>query len=220
LIVAALMIGSTLALTEALARRPEGSPEKPLVGLPSRLGDRWRGRDLPLSNRDLEMLQLSDYVNRVYSTDGAGEPVELYIGYYQNQRTGSTYHSPLNCLPGSGWQVAESGYERVPGTDLRVKKLLIEKELRRSIVLYWYYDRGRVITSEYSAKAYLIWDAITKNRTDGALVRIVVPVATRPEAAAERALAFLSELWPSLQEHLSPALVDASGRASPAAPPS
>ena len=32
-------------------------------------------------------------------------PVDLYIGYYGQQHQSSTIHSPLNCLPGSGWQV-------------------------------------------------------------------------------------------------------------------
>ena len=45
---------------------------------------------------------------------------------------------------------------------------MIEKGFDKQLILYWYQDRGRVVASEYDAKAYLIWDAMTKNRTDGA----------------------------------------------------
>ena len=201
--VAALLIGTTWAFMGVRARLPETAPANPLVGLPQSMG-RWTSvRDLPLNARELELLKLSDYVSRVYASEPAGEgPVLLYVGYYRSQRSGSTYHSPLNCLPGAGWQIAESGYVSVPGRGIEVKRLVIEKELRRDVVLYGYVDRGRVITSEYAAKAYLIWDGLKWNRTDGALVRISAPVTSTPEEATARALGFLADLWPLLQERL------------------
>jgi EpsI family protein len=200
---AALLIGTTLAFTEVRAQKPETAPATPLVGLPESMG-RWiMVRDLPLSDKDLDLLKLSDYVSRAYASETPGEgPVLLYVGYYRSQRTGSTYHSPLNCLPGSGWQIAESGYVAVPGRGFEVKRLVIEKELRRDVVLYGYVDRGRVITSEYAAKAYLVWDGLKWNRTDGALMRISAPVTSTPEEATARALAFLTDFWPFLQERL------------------
>ena len=205
LALATLMVGATLAFTEARARRPETAPEKPLADLPRSLGGRWTlARDLPLSERDLQLLKLSDYVSRVYvSAETGSAPVLLYIGYYRSQRTGTTYHSPLNCLPGSGWQIEDMSYVPVPGHDgLRVKRLIIEKDQKRDLVLYWYQDRGRIVTNEYAAKAYLLWDGFKWNRTDGALVRITAPILTTPEEATERALRFAIDLWPVLEERL------------------
>lgn len=201
--VAALLIATTLVFTQVRARLPETTAATPLVGFPHSMGRWTMVRELPLSAKDLDLLKLSDYVSRAYASDASGEgPVLLYLGYYRSQRTGSTYHSPLNCLPGSGWQIAESGYVAVPGRGIEVKRLVIEKELRRDVVLYGYVDRGRVITSEYAAKAYLIWDGLKWNRTDGALMRISAPVISTPEEATARALAFLTDLWPLLQERL------------------
>ena len=52
-------------------------------------------------------------------------------------------------------------------------------------MLYWYQSRGRVVGSEYWSKIYLVLDAARYNRTDAALVRVVVPVADgSPEAEA------------------------------------
>ncbi len=131
-------------------------------------------------------------------------PAWLYVGYYQSQRTGATYHSPQNCLPGAGWQFVESTYlpVTVGGSVVTINQVVIQKGLDKQVILYWYHDRGRVIASEYWAKAYLLWDAATRNRTDGALVRISVPVVTTTDDAVEHARGFLRDLWPSLLEFM------------------
>ena len=41
---------------------------------------------------------------------------------------------------------------------------------------YWYQSRDRVVASEYSAKGYVMTDALRDNRTDSALIRVIVPV--------------------------------------------
>ena len=139
------------------------------------------------------------------TNNGATSPVWLYVGFYQSQRTGSTYHSPKNCLPGGGWQFMESDQVPVPvpgAGSININKVLIQKGLDQQVILYWYQDRGRVIASEYAAKGYLIWDAMTKNRTDGALVRISVPVTSTTEEAYQQAVAFLQDIWPVLQDYM------------------
>ena len=83
-----------------------------------------------------------------------------------------------------------------------MNQVLIEKGLDKQVILYWYQDRGRVAASEYWAKAYLIWDAMTKNRTDGALVRISLPVTKSAEEAYQEGFAFMRDIWPSLHEYL------------------
>ena len=64
----------------------------------------------------------------------------------------------------------------VQGSPLAVNRVQIAKGDHRQLVYYWFQQRGRVVTNEYLVKWYLLWDALTKNRTDGALVRLVVNV--------------------------------------------
>jgi EpsI family protein len=210
-VVAALMLAGTWAF---LARASHGEPvvtRRPLGSFPMTLAGRWRGQAEELGKRELELLRLSDYLLRVYTLESARpaptapSQISLYVGYYQSQRSGATYHSPQNCLPGAGWSMTQVGPMAVPapgGGTASVKRAVIEKGLERQLILYWYQDRGRIIDSEYWAKAYLIWDAATKDRTDGALVRITVPVVGSLESAEEHALAFLRDAWPVLGEHL------------------
>jgi EpsI family protein len=83
-----------------------------------------------------------------------------------------------------------------------VNRIVIEKGFDRQLILYWYQDRGRIISSEYAAKGYLILDATTRNRTDGALVRISTPVVGSEEEAFRHAVEFVQSLFPALAAHL------------------
>jgi EpsI family protein len=165
-----------------------------------------------MDERVLGRLGLSDHVMRAYLQGGrpragaeASAPVWLYVGYYASQRTGSTYHSPRNCLPGAGWQLGPirrvSGL--IPGRPTAmVNRVAIEKDFERQLILYWYQDRGRVIASEYDAKLHLVWDAVTRNRTDGAFVRLSTPVLVSEDEAFARLRRFVEATWPTLAERL------------------
>ena len=175
-------------------------------GFPLHL-EQWSGRQLELDTKVLEVLRVNDYVLRQYR-DAQGLPLELYIGYYKSQRQGATYHSPKNCLPGSGWTFLYTGkaYLQVAQRSeppVEINQFIIQKGLDKQLVLYWYQDRGRIITSEYWAKLYMIWDAMRRHRTDGAFVRITIPFAAESEArAVMQGRAFAETIFPLLHEYL------------------
>lgn len=170
----------------------------PLSSVPLTLAH-WRGTDIPMEPDVLDLLRVSDYVNRVYSPD-IGPEISLYVGYYASQGTGDQIHSPKNCLPGSGWQPVRSmvtelalGSRKVPAN-----LYVVEQNGERQVVLYWYQSGGRVLASEYWAKFYMIADAMRWNRTDGALVRVVVPVQAGESLARQQAVQFAEALLPPL----------------------
>jgi EpsI family protein len=162
--------------------------------------DSWQGQNDPLAGQIVTALGVSDYVNRSYMSRG-GQPVDLYVGYYQSQRTGETIHSPKNCLPGSGWEPVRAGRLTIPmaaGPAIVVNDYLVEKGPTQYLVLYWYQAHGRVIASEYSGKAWLVFDAITRNRTDEALIRVVTSTKNGEDQARARAVQFVQTLFPRL----------------------
>jgi EpsI family protein len=220
---AILLLGAANVALARMARPEPPRVRAPLGDLPLHLAGAWEGSEIGIDARTLDVLQLSDHVMRVYlpvaggradggqtgSVDRAQEPsvapVFLYVGYYDDQRTGATYHSPKNCLPGGGWQIAQSGTTALSGREsvrFLVNRVVIEKEFDRQLVLYWYQDRGRSIESEYAAKLYLIWDSMTRNRTDGALVRVSTPIVGTAEEAEAHAVRFLDDAWPLLLARL------------------
>jgi EpsI family protein len=186
-----------------------------LSGLPMQI-DRWRGRDVPLDNRVVSVLGVDDYLNREYAESTY---MGLYIGFYQSQRQGSSIHSPLNCLPGSGWNpvtrsfvsvpVAENATDTNPGPatrTIRINRILIQKGIDKAVVFYWYQAHGRVIASEYWGKFYTVLDAMRMNRTDGALVRVVSTIdgsGAQAEALAEtEGTRFVQFIFPRLSRYL------------------
>jgi len=202
LILVALIAGAGVYATGASG--PETPIDRaPLASLPMTL-DGWEGRDsAPFADDLVAALGVDDYINRYY-VRGDQRPVALYVGYYASQRQGDTIHSPQNCLPGAGWQPVSS--ERITlnanGTPLDVNRYVIQKGLERQAVLYWYQGRGRVVANEYANKAWLMLDAARLRRTNGALVRIITPVAGTTPAAFDELSAFTAALFPRLTAHL------------------
>jgi EpsI family protein len=110
----------------------------------------------------------------------------FYVGYYATQRDGASYHSPLNCLPGSGWTLSSPDtvtISRADGTTFVANKYIIQNGEYKSLMIYWYQGRGRAVASEYWGKVYTVIDSVLRRRSDGALVRVTVPFHDSETAA-------------------------------------
>ena len=197
-ITAIVLLGATALLRGVSHGEPIVSRE-PLRDLPYVLGS-WKGEDHPLQPQIVQAVNVNDYANRLYF-DRADATVQLYIGYYDSQRTGTTIHSPKNCLPGSGWDAVKSGYATIPipgGRDIVVNEYVIQKDQDEQLVFYWYQSRGRVIASEYAGKFWMMADAISRNRTDGSLVRLITPMHDGEAIARSRLLGFTQTIFPRI----------------------
>jgi exosortase D (VPLPA-CTERM-specific) len=96
------------AVVNWFATRSELAPERrQLSALSTTLGDwRQRGGEIRFDESVETVLNTSDYTMREYTRED-GRLANVYVGYYQSQRMGATYHSPRNCLPGAGWVMSE-----------------------------------------------------------------------------------------------------------------
>jgi EpsI family protein len=207
-----LMLSACFLLTAgytARAMRPEIVPlRQPLAALPVTLGE-WSGYDQPrFTDEILATLGVDEYLNRTYVT-AESIPIALYVGYYRSQRQGDTIHSPMNCLPGAGWEPVATRRIHVPigerETPIQVNQVIVQKGLDRHLVLYWYQSQSRVVASEYWSKFYMVYDAIRTNRSDGALVRVVTPMSSGrfdDPTAERRAVEFVQTLFPHLGRYL------------------
>ena len=167
--------------------------------------DGWSGRRSALEPIYLDALKLDDYLLVDYQ-EVSGGPVNLYVAYYDSQSGGQSAHSPRSCLPGGGWQIKSmktlqltSSLPNSPG--ILANRVLIEQGRERALVYYWFKQRNRVVTNELVVKWYILWDALWRNRTDGALVRLTAPIFPgETEAAVDaRLAAFAARIAPPLQ---------------------
>ena len=208
-LVAVLALASTWLFLAWLGRDEPAPASGRLASFPLDIGHKWYGYQRELPARERELLRATEVMLRDYHPLDAGQgpraPIVLYVGYYHSQRTGATYHSPQHCLPGGGWQIAELNRLALPGPHERVvqiNEVIVQKGLDKQLILYWYQDRGRIIASEYWARGYMIWDALTKNRSDGALVRVSLDVGRDLQVARKYAREFVSDIWAPLSDVL------------------
>jgi EpsI family protein len=206
LVIAMVILIAAGFLLRSISHGEETPLHKSLATFPLRI-DPWDGTEQTFEANILQALKVDDYLLRQYR-DGETTSIGLYVGYYKSMRQGSTYHSPKNCLPGSGWYFVDTGKTHLAVVDrheqpVEINKFVIQKGLDKQLVLYWYQDRGRIITSEYWAKIYMVVDAIMRNRTDGAFVRITMPFTGQSETETlEQAKTFAEQILPLLQEYL------------------
>lgn len=177
----------------------------PLSAFPRTVGDYQVNQEGVVDAETMAVLKADDTLTRWYVGPRGG--ANLFIAYFQTQRTGQSPHSPKNCLPGSGWQTTDGGSGKidvdVAGEKIHINHYLVSKGDNESLVLYWYQSHGRVIADEFAAKFYLIADSIRKHRSDTALVRVVVPVAAGQESRSEElATDFVKAVYPAVQGYL------------------
>jgi exosortase D (VPLPA-CTERM-specific) len=188
---------SGLAINWFVRRGEAEIARKPLAEMPQKLGDwRQKGSEIKFAPAVESVLKTSDYTMREYgSVDG--RPANIYVGYYATQRTGATYHSPQNCLPGAGW-VMHSGRSvditTADGRIFRANAYIIENGTYKDVMIYWYQGRGHREASEYRDKLNTIWDSVTRRRTDGAFVRVMTDVGSDEAGAFEAARGLAGQL--------------------------
>ncbi len=181
---------------------------KPFLNFPLQLA-KWQGRNEYLDQFYLKELKLTDYAIINYVQQDTGASVNFYSAYYQAQRRGVAVHSPKGCMPGGGWEMTDISQLNLPeipldGMPLNVNRVVIQKGSSKQLVYYWFQQRGRSITNEYLVKWYLFTDALSMNRTDGSLIRLVTGVGETEDLkfADQRLQTFMKDLVQQLPDYI------------------
>lgn len=203
-----LLLAGVAVFATALPDRVELVPERAeFSSFPLKFGE-WQGKDERLEQIYVDALKFDDYIMADF-IDPRQHVVNFYVAYYASQRKGESAHSPRTCIPGDGWEISTISQRTIPdatvaGHPLRVNRAVIQKGENKQLVYYWFQQRGRTITNEYLVKWWLFSDALTRNRTDGALVRLIVNV--RPgetlEDADRQLISFAQAVTPQLRKYV------------------
>jgi EpsI family protein len=183
------------------------APRQSLANFPVQLGGgRQRGGEVKFGEQIESVLRTTDYTMREYSLPN-GRIANIYVGYYASQRTGATYHSPQNCLPGAGWVMKDPQYIEIvspAGRAFKAHRYIIENGMYKEVMIYWYQGRGRTEASEYQDKVNTVMDSVFKRRSDGAMVRVMTSIGSDENAAdaagADLAGQLVDELTPFIPE--------------------
>ncbi len=201
----AIIVASLLAIN-VLGGRQEIIPKREkFVTFPATIKG-WQAKEESLDKAVETFLGVDDYLLADYKQPSKGA-VNFYVAYYASQRKGVSPHSPQVCMPGGGWVISSLSRIAIQVADKKdfyVNRTVINKDNHRQVVYYWFEQRGRHIANEYYMKWYLLKDAIQRNRTDGALVRVTTYLRpTENESAAdERIQSFLHDTLPVLDGYV------------------
>ena len=163
----------------------------------------WQGNALYLDGDVINVLKMSDYLNRGYQrgTDRVG----LYVGYYATQTEGAQIHSPKGCLPASGWlKVSEEtesmevqGFGRI-----NFVKALYQKDEQKELFLYWYQMRNVSIADEFKLRFLRYLNSVRYGRNDAAFIRISMSVAQSEAQSSAVLKDFMKSFAPLLKGYL------------------
>lgn len=175
---------------------------QPLENFPQVIGSFKRIGSQSFNQAVLETAGMDEYIMWQYQ-NAQGYILGLYIGYYQDQIEGGIIHSPKHCMPGSGWEpfqmkVVEA--TAADGKNYTITRMVMQKGGDKQIAHYWFQGRGRVIANEYGDRAWMIWDSITRKRSDESLVRITGP--GNGEQDIQKQMEFIGALLPELSRFL------------------
>lgn len=181
-------------------------PRKSFSEFPLELGEWSCPRRESLEPKVERNLGVTDYLVCTYANARTNDIIGVYVGYHQLQQrvagggaSGSGIHPPKHCLPGSGWDIIAAkkvtlDYPGLPERPAAVMRLVIAKGEQRQLVYYWYQERGRIIADDWKKPLFMFWDRATQRRSDGALVRLTIPIIQGDEDHADEQFQELARL--------------------------
>ncbi len=204
-VVTVLLVAQAALLYSSI--RPEAVPAgRPLSQFPREVGSWQAIQDGIIDAETQAVLQADDTMVRLYGDPATRRSADLYIAAFRSQRNGKAPHSPKNCLPGNGWTQLEQSEITIDAgapKPIEANRYVVMHGDNRSLVLYWYQSRDRTVANEFKAKFWVIADAIRYNRTDTALIRVIVPIVNRDTNQAEQtAVDFVKTMYPSIRSFL------------------
>lgn len=205
LLVVALLLGALPAMKVAgTAHAPDRyATNVGLAKLPLRVAE-WSGKNQELDSLSLKELQPDDYLWRTY-TDPNGIPLDFMVVYGHLKKT---FHSPGFCLPGGGWQIEQKSEMPVDSGGLPIDMNLFriqrdfEGHTYKQIVLYAFVQGDRSTPSLITHNLNLLRAHMLRQRSTGALVRVVIPVVSTDDVAIARAKDFLRAVYPQVRERI------------------
>lgn len=208
LLLAAVVIVSLQGILAFSLSRSEYIPSPPpLSGFPDTL-NQWQGSgDTTMDPEAYEMLAPDDYLNRAYVNRAGQTGISLFIAYYNSQHKAKGAHDPKVCLPGAGWNPLASKVIQIPvgQTAVSANHYVISKGSLKAVVIYWYQLHNRSVTMDEGLHFRRVLQTFGENRTDMALVRIVVPVKNDDvSTATDSALDFVRSAYPSIMGQFPP----------------
>jgi EpsI family protein len=171
-LIAILILGLSVFYAAELRSSREFTTEIPsLEQLPRELNG-WIGEDFLVGTETARVLAADATLRRRFRRiDGA--EVWMFVSYFAQQQVNSQIHSPRNCIPAGGWNVASIQQERLDldGDTQTASHMRMRKNEHSQEAFYWFCTQGGVVAGEYALKWDLVKNSLARRPTNAAFVR-------------------------------------------------
>jgi EpsI family protein len=195
--VSILIIVSVVGFISYLPTRFDKATKVLMADFPMKIGE-WQATDIPLTDRDYEILETKNLIMRDYKNT-KGDSVYLYIVYSENNR--KVTHPPELCLTGGGFTIVDKSSIQLTN-NIRGVKLLMEKGDARELVVYWF-RAGSLNTDSYvKQQLKVVFDLLRGKRTSCALIRLSTAIKENGEEALGLIKEFCAQIEPLLARYV------------------
>ncbi len=131
-----------------------------------------------------------------------GARAQVYVGYYRQQRDGKELTGEASAALD---RVASPVTVTLPTGVVDVNQVERQQGQTSRGVLYWYDINGRIVRNIYLAKGYTLWDALTRGRTNGAVIMVAWSCSSGGSCETDRrsVIGFVSSALPLLRDRLA-----------------
>ncbi len=165
--------------------------------LPLQTGE-WAGQVDAVHQGVIDLLQPSGLFNANYY-DSDGVQINLFLGDWAEPGGGP--HSPMNCLPASGWTVQGTADHPVGimGRQVAAKRLSLQHRRIDYLMDFWYITPYGETANDYQLKLYEMLTSLTLQPRHLTFVRFVARDSDAGRAALDR---FERHIVPEIYDRL------------------
>ena len=197
IVIVILVAVSVIGMISYLSTRFDITSKIKVADFPMTIGE-WQATDIPLADRDYEILETKNLIMRDYKNT-KGDSVYLYIVYSENNR--KVTHPPELCLSGGGLTIVDKSSIQLTN-NIRGVKLLMEKGDARELVVYWF-RAGSLNTDSYvKQQLKVVFDLLRGKRTSCALIRLSTDIKENGEEALGLIKEFCAQIEPLLAHYV------------------
>jgi len=207
--IAVFLVFVTLIYSNSIRSRIAQDQHKLDLSLfPAEIDD-WESTDFYYDKNVLDDLKTDQTLARRYFNEN-GQEVWLFLGYWTDQKYGAQPHSPLHCLPGSGWNILSNQdltFESSFGL-ITANYAEISNGDSRQTMLFWYQTREGSLTSGLDLKMSLVKNNLLRKPTDVVFVRL--SASCEDETPSSNSAKLLAEFWKKLAPSFEAAFTTAN----------
>ncbi len=194
-----LLAVSLVSFLSYAPARYDSAHEAKIANFPKIIGP-WQGEDMPLEERDYEILETKNLIVRGYKNSLTGDSVYLFMVYSGDNR--KVMHPPEICYTGGGATIIDKSV--IPVTDsIKANKFTIEDKNSRQLVVYWFRTVDLNTYNYFEQQLKIVLNRSIGKRASGALIRVSTLIKdNNPGAALSLIKSFCQHTEPLLTQYL------------------